>query len=100
MDGVLGAGVVGAGVFAGTFLAVPPGALLAAPRAVLPGAFLAGLLAGLLAAPRAAFRNVAASPAGPNLKSRFGWRPGAICARAKDNTTPIAHRDISRAEPP
>jgi hypothetical protein len=70
--------------------------------AVFPAAFLAAFLASFFAAPRAAFRlrRDAASPAGPNLNNPVGWSPGAICARASDKTTPMAHRDMSSAEPP
>ena len=111
VPGFRGAGVLGEAVLTVVFGAAAvaeavPLAVLAVLLAVLPAFFLAvfpaGFFASFLAAPRAAFRlrRDAASPAGPNLNNRLGWRPGAICARASDKTTPIAHRDMSSAEPP
>ena len=77
---ILGAGLAGAGL----------------ARAGLDGAVSA------FRADRAAalFCSDLARPAGPNRNIPLGCMPGAICARARDKTTPMAHRDISRAEPP
>jgi hypothetical protein len=111
VPGFRGAGVLGEAASTAVFGAAAaagagPLADAALLVAVLPAFFLAvfpaAFLASFLAAPRAAFRlrRDAASPAGPNLNSPWGWSPGAICARASDKTTPIAHRDMSSAEPP
>jgi hypothetical protein len=111
VPGFRAAGVLGAAAPAAVFGAADAAGagllgVLAGWSAVLRGFVVepipAAFFASFLAAPRAAFRfrSDAARPAGPNLNSPVGWSPGAICARARDKTTPIAHRDISSAEPP
>jgi hypothetical protein len=67
----------------------------------LEAVLAADRLAAVLAARAArALRTELAKAAGPNLSIFFGCMPGSIWARARDRTTPIAHSDISRAEPP
>ncbi|CAH0152215.1 hypothetical protein SRABI26_00740 [Arthrobacter sp. Bi26] len=86
---------------------------LAALRDGLPDPFPAPLVAGreasraadrlaalLVARAARALRTEFANAAGPNLSIFFGCMPGSIWALARDRTTPIAHSDISRAEPP
>jgi hypothetical protein len=80
----------------GELAVIGPAAGLAA--GALADAAAAGRLAALLAPAR--LRSTLAKPAGPNLSIPFGCMFGSIWARANDNTTPMAHSDISRAEPP
>jgi hypothetical protein len=105
----LEAALVATGLLGAAFLVAEllEAAFLAA--GFLEAAFLAGLRAGFLpglpdafaaALATRALRSEVAKAAGPNLSIFLGCMLGAIWTRARERTTPTAHSDISRAEPP